>query len=187
MPIPLDQPTAAGPPAVKFNEIGSYIDVGIVLVEQVQSRDYDTGDPEMWADGNPKLHPRITGLVIAQQGATVGKDDDARTVDLGDIVAIYAQGGRWFPYRDALKQHGTVNVGDVMRWKFESTKPARNPRHAPLKVFDCQLRAPRGDDGDLVTRCEAAHHEMRSRVVVDTAPATSNGGNGLYDDAEVPF
>ena len=33
MPIPLDTPGSSGPPAVKFAEVGSYVDVGIVKID----------------------------------------------------------------------------------------------------------------------------------------------------------
>lgn len=177
MAITVDTPSAGGPPAVKFGDVGDYVDVGIVNVEDVQSRNYDTGDPEFWGDGNPKMHPRITGIVIGHKGATVGKDDEERAVEAGEIVTIYAQGGRLYAWREAKKAHGAVKVGDVLRWKFDRTEPARNPRHAPRKVFVGTLRSPRGDDGDLVQRCEAAYHDRAERVPVDA------GGNAV----EEPF
>jgi hypothetical protein len=173
MPIPLDTPGSSGPPAVKFDDVGSYVDIGIVKVDEVQSRDYETGDPEVWDNGDPRMHPRITGIVIAHNGATVGKDDDIRPVEVGELVSIYAQGSRWFTYRDARKEHGTVNCGDVMRWKFETTETPKNPkfRGNPRKVFVAKIRAAEGKDGDLVARCEAAYYEQRDRVTVDVAPA----------------
>jgi len=171
MPITVDEPTTGGPPAVKFRDLGAYVVVGIVDVESVQSRDYDTGDLEFWNDGNPKMHPRITGLVVSAEGATVGKDDDERAVEPGDVVSIYAQGSRLFTYRDAVKTHGAVSVGDVMRWKFDHTTPTKNPRHNPVKVFTAELRKPEGKDGDLSSRCEAEHFDRKKRPTVDAAPA----------------
>jgi hypothetical protein len=175
MSIPLDTPTTGGPPAVRLGDIGSYIDVGIVNVEDVQSRNFDTGEPEVWDDGKPKMHPRITGLVITSQGMTVGKDTEERDPQPGELVSIYAQGGRLYPWRDAKKAHGTVHVGDVLRWKFETTEAPRNPkfRGNPRKVIAATLRAPRGDDGDLVARCEDAHHNLRTRVTVDNDTSSS--------------
>lgn len=187
MSIPLDQPTGSGVPAIKFGDIGSYADLGIVSVEQVQSRNYDTGEPELWPDGGTKTHPRITAIIIKAEGATIGKDDDEHAVAPGDLVALYAQGSRWFAYRDAVKEHGTVSVGDVMRWKFDRTEPARNARHAPRKVFEAKIRAPRGDDGDLMARCEAAHFELKNRTPVDTG-AGGGGGSGYQPMGdEAPF
>ena len=169
MPIQVDTPTASGPPAVKFGDVGSYVNIGIVNVEEVQSRDYDTGDAEVWPDGKPKMHPRITGIVVAAKDVQVGPRGEERPVEVGELVSIYAQGGRIYTYREAKKAHGNVEVGDVMQWKFDREEPARNPRHAPRKVFEAKLRHPNGEDGDLAKRCEKAYYELASRPTVDAA------------------
>jgi hypothetical protein len=167
MGIPIDEPTTAGPPAVKLGQPGSYIDIGIVNVEEVQSRDFDSGDLEFWPDGKPKMHPRITGLTIQSDGMTVG--DEERPIEPGELVSVYAQGGRIFAWRDAKKEHGTVQVGDVLRWKFDHTEDPKNPRFKgnPRKVITAKLRSPKGEDGDLVKRCEEAYYARANRPTVD--------------------
>ena len=166
MGIQLEQPAAPGLPGPKFAEPGGYVDVGIIDVETVQSRDYDTGDPKKWDDGTPVSHPRITGVVLAAQGARTGRDDDERDIAVGETIQIHADGGRIYTWRDAIKEHGPVEVGDVLRWKFDRTEAPRNRMHNPRKVFVAQLRKARGDDGDLVARCEALYHERRKGIVL---------------------
>lgn len=173
MPITVDTPSEGGPPALKFGDVGSYADVGIVNVEDVQTRDYDTGDLEFWDDGKPKMSPRITGLIIAGTGAFTGTDDQQTPVEPGQIVTIYAQDARYFAWRDAKKEHGAVTVGDVLRWKFDRTQAPTNPKFKgnPRKVFKAKLRHPRDEDGDLVARCEEAYHARSQRTPVDSPTA----------------
>jgi hypothetical protein len=180
MAIEVDSAGTAGPPAIKFPEIGSYATLGIVDVRMVPSRDYDTGELATWDDGSPKEHPYIIGLVTASNGATVGKDDDERPVVVGELVSIHAEGGRWYPYRDAKREFAKendgagVSVGSVLSWKFDSEEPPKNKRHNPQKVYLAKLRKATGDDGDLVARCEAAYYEQRKPIALDDAPAPSS-------------
>lgn len=191
MAIPLSSPTSSGPPAVSFKEAapGDQVVLGIVNVEDVQSRDFDTGDLEFWNDGNPKMHPRITGLVVsATDGVRVGSDDEARPVEVGEVVSIYAQSGRIYTWREAHKAHGTANVGDVLLWRFDREEEPRNKRPGmnKQKVFVAKLRGPDASkDGDLLDRCEATYYELRDRVTVapaPAAPAPSAPAGGDIDD-----
>lgn len=188
MGIALETPGAGGPPAVKFGDIGDYVVVGIVNVEQVQSRDYDSGDLEFWSDGKPKMHPRITGLVVAEQGATTGKEGEEQPIEIGQLISIYAQGSRIYTWRDAVKEHGQIEVGDVLRWKFDRTEAPRNPRFRanPVKVFTAELRKPSGKDGDLLERCEVAYHDKRERIPVDAPSGGGRAPDPIYGDEE-PF
>lgn len=190
MPIQLDTPGAAGPPAIKLGAIGDYVDLAVVDIDEVRSRDAKTGDPLSWDDGTPRMHKRLTLLVVnASRGGIVGPRGEEQPVEDGTLVTLHAEGSRWFAYRDAVAEHGTVNVGDVMRWKWAGEKPAQTRGFNPSKVYECKLRAPRGDDGDLVARCEAAHFENRKRTPVDQ-PAPAAAGRApsrpAYDDDE-PF
>ncbi len=186
MGITLDTPGTGGPPALKFGDVGSYATLGIVNVEEGQSRNYDTGDPEFWDAGKPKMHPRITAIVVDHAGASVGKDDEERPVEVGELVSLYVQGSRIYTWREAKKEHGAVEVGDVMRWTFDRTDAPRNPRFKgnPVKVFVAKLRKPASKDGDLLERCEAAYYQLRDRVALEPAGAPAPGPS--YGDEE-PF
>lgn len=186
MGITVDTPGTGGPPALKFGDVGDYVTLGIVNVEDVQSRDYDTRELEFWDNGDPKTHPRITGLVINHKGALIGTDDDQRPVEVGEVVSLYAHGSRFYTWRDAKKGHGPVDVGDVVRWTFDHTEAPRNPRFKgnPVKVFVAKLRKAEAKDGDLVERCEAAYWSLKERVPVDAVGATPWAP--VYGDEE-PF
>jgi hypothetical protein len=43
------------PAAVKFTDPGDFVQGTVLEVVQVQARNFDTGDPEFWDDGSPKL------------------------------------------------------------------------------------------------------------------------------------
>jgi hypothetical protein len=184
MTIALDSGTAAGSPAIKFANVGDNAVLGIANVEERQSRDFDSGDLLTWDDGTPRMHPVITAIVVTAQGGYTGSDDDPSGVQPGDVVTIHAEGGRWYAYRDARKEHGTVNVGDVMKWTFESEEPPKKRGHKPRKVYVAELRGPNASDGDLTDRCVALYHSLKERPAVDAAGGST--GSDPFGDEE-PF
>ena len=170
MSITLDTPASSGPPSVKFDNVGDYVTVGIVNVEEYQQRNYDTGEPEVWSDGNPKMGKRSTGLVIDAGNALVGPKGDTRPVETGELVTFHAEGSRHFTWTEAVKAAGSVEVGDVMKWRLDRTEPASNPRYNDRKVYAAVIRKPKAEDGDLADRCVAAYQEMAKRPSLDAGP-----------------
>lgn len=186
MTIALDAGTSAGHPAIKFGDVGDHATLGIANVEDRPSRDFDTGDPLTWDDGTPRTHPVITAIVIAaSEGAYTGTDDDRSTVKTGDVVTIHAEGSRWYAYRDARKARGTVTLGDVMKWTFDSEEPPKKRGHKPRKVYVAAIRPAKATDGDLTDRCHALYQELKERPTVDVAPAAAR--SPFEDDLEEPF
>tara|TARA_R110000868_G_scaffold316287_1_gene577185 strand:+ start:46 stop:585 length:540 start_codon:yes stop_codon:yes gene_type:complete len=175
--MPLDTPTTSGPPAAYFPAEGDAIVVGIVDIGTYQQTDYDTGEPKKWPDGGPVEGKVITGLVISTSGTTcAGGEKASAPVAAGDIVTFWCEGGKHFTYKDALKAHGPIDRGDVMQWKRDADKPAKNARHNPQKVYTAKIRAPKADDGDIVARCEKAHRDLANVKALD-APAGPVGGD----------
>lgn len=170
MSITLDTPASSGPPSVKFDNVGDNVVVGIVNVEEYQQRDYDTNELAYWADGNPKMGKRVTGLVVAANGAVVGPKGDTRPVEVGELVTFHAEGSRHFTWTEAVKAAGSVDVGDVMKWTLDRTEAATNPRYNDRKVYVAQIRKPKPEDGDLADRCVAAYHEAQKRPALDASP-----------------
>jgi len=178
--ITLDAPTSSGPPSPRFDAVGSELVVGIVNVSEYQQRNYDTGDPEVWADGNPKMGKVVTGLVVSSTGVSVKDGDAERPLNPGELVSLWCEGGKHFTYRDALKAYGrAVAPGDVMWWGRSEDKPPKNPRHNPQKVYAAEIRAAEAKDGDLADRCIAKYLELKDRPTVDEAPATT-GSNAPF-------
>lgn len=180
----LDQPTEAGAPSAYFPAVGDSMVVGIVDVGQYHQRDMKTGDPKHWADGTPVMGKVITGMVVSTTGTACsgGERSGAHPVEPGDIVRFFAEGGKHYTYRDAVKAHGAVSVGDVMLWRREEDKPPAQRGHNPGKVYTAKIRKPKPEDGDLVERCQAARRELKAQQV-DAPPATSSAGTpGPFDE-----
>lgn len=73
--IPLSDLSAG--PSIKFEKIGDKVAGRIVRASRQQDRDFDTGAPLSWSDGNPKL---ITVIVLDING---------------EEQTLYARGGRY--------------------------------------------------------------------------------------------
>jgi hypothetical protein len=171
----LDTPTASGPPAAYFPSPDDAIVVGIVDIGEYQQRDYDTGDLKTWPDGGPVMGKVITGLVVSTEGGTeAGNSKGSEPVAPGDLVTFWAEGGKHYTYRDALKEAGEVDVGWVMRWARAADEPAKSTRHNDRKVYVAKIRRPEDRDGDLVARCQTAHDELRRGSRLDAAPVADD-------------
>lgn len=170
--MPLDAPSTSGPPAAYFPNEGDTIVVGIVDIGTYHQRDYDTDELKYWPDGGKVEGKVITGLVVSLDGTTCGGSSKANApIAPGDIVTFWCEGGKFYTYRDALKAHGPINRGDVMLWKRDADKPAKNAKHNPQKVYVAKIRAPKPEDGDLVARCEKAARELAAAKALDAPPA----------------
>lgn len=165
----LDTPTQAGPPSAYFPNVGDSIVVGIVDVATYQQKDYDSGAPLTWPDGNPRIGKVVTGLVVTTSGAVGGGEKNNTPVGPGDLVTFWCEGSKWYTYDAALREAGGVDRGHVMRWARVADKPPTNPRHNPAKQYEAKIRPPKPEDGDLVARCIAAFNE-RQRTQLDVAP-----------------
>jgi hypothetical protein len=182
--ITLDTPTTGGPPAVKFPEVGTSVVVGIVNVDEYHQHNID-GVAQTWSDGTPKMGKRVTGLVVASEGAVVGGERGDQPVQPGDLVTFYCEGGRHYTWRDAVAEAGGVNVGDVMRWAFDHEEPAKQRGFNPRKVYVAKIRRPEERDGDLADRCVAAYHEAQARPALDAPQPTAP--QAAQDDLSSPF
>ena len=177
----LDEPTSSGPPSAYFPAVGDAVVVGIVDVGTYQQRDYDTGELKTWPDGGKVEGKVVTGLVISHEGTTAkGGQRNSQPIEAGDLVTFWCEGGKHYTYRDALAQHGAVDVGDVMLWKREADKPPTNPRHNPAKQYVARIRKPKPDDGDVVDRCQKARNELKA-ARIDEAPADPVYASASYD------
>ena len=165
--IALDTPGSSGPPSIKFDKPGAWAVVGIVDVNDYQQRDLATGDLKTWADGKPMMGKVVTALVVSQDGTYTGRDDDRESVEPGQLVSIWCEKGKHYTWRDAKKAHGTVNVGDVMKWERGADEPPKKAGFNPGKTYKAVIRTPEARDGDIVERCVAARLAQSSRPTVD--------------------
>jgi hypothetical protein len=179
--MPLDQPTPSGPPAAYFPAVGDSIVVGIVDVGEYQQRDYDTNEPKTWPDGGKVMGKVVTGLVVSTTGTTSSGSERANgPVTEGDLVTFWCEGGKFFTYRDALAEAGSIDIGDVMLWTRDADEAPSNPRHNARKVYSAKIRRPEARDGDLVERCTAKHRELKAHRLDQSEepfPATAGASN----------
>lgn len=181
--ITLDAGTgSSGPPSATLTTPGAKVVVGIVNVSDYQQRDYDSGDLLTWDDGKPKMGKVLTGLVVSATDTLAGSETDGSPAQPGDLVSFWCERGRWFTYRDAVKNAGGINVGDVMLWERVEDEPPKKKGAYPMKVYRAVIRRPEAKDGDLADRCVAAYHELKDRPTLDAPTA----GASTFEDEE-PF
>lgn len=172
--IQLDAPGTGGPPSIKFPSVGDSVIVGIVDVSDYQQRTID-GTPKTWDNGNPMMGKRVTGLVIESKNATIKEDDDDRPVEPGDLVSFYCEGSRFFTWRDALKEHGAVVVGDVMQWTFARTEKASKKSYNDRKIYEASIRHAKMEDGDIKSLCVQAYAQIHNIAGLDSSSDEGEG------------
>lgn len=121
--------------------VGTVVAGTITKVDTLQVRNYETGDPEFWAEGEPKMQMRIV--------VNTGVLDPSIDGDTGER-AIYVKW--WGDQRNALleavRQAGakSIDEGGKFAAKFLSTKPTESKnnrgRLADAKVFGYQYQPP---------------------------------------------
>jgi len=178
--ITLDQPNT-GVPAIKFPNVGDGVTVGIVDVQQYQQRTMG-GELKTWDNGDPMMGKRVTGLVVAAKNATLKDNDEDRLVVEGDLVSFYIEGSRHFTWKDALKDHGPVNVGDIMDWKFDRTEPAAKKGYNDRKIYVAEIRTPTLAEMEVKQKCIEAYQELHAaNVVVDSGGGDDDEGDSPYE------
>lgn len=96
--------------------------------EMVQARDYESGEPAFWNDGNPKMTV-VTGVIDVATG-------EEKSLWAAKPSALYRALG------DAQRAAGSlISVGDTLVVTFSGEKPnEKNPRLNPQKLYTVQLQ-----------------------------------------------
>lgn len=122
-------------PSVSFAEapVGTVVS-GVVTqtAKLVQSRDYMTGEPATWPDGNPKM-AAVLHLTV---------DGEERALWAGKPSALFNA------IREAQQAVGSrIEVGDTVAVKFTGEKKdPDNPRKNPQKLYAVKItKAPKAD------------------------------------------
>lgn len=103
---------------------GKVIEAPVLL----QSRDFDSGNPAFWPDGNPKMS------VVTKLALTSGEE---RGLWAAKPSAMYNAIG------EAQKAAGAlIAVGGTLSITFVGTKPAENARLSPQKLYAVTYVAP---------------------------------------------
>lgn len=100
----------------------------------VQSRDYETGDPAFWPDGNPKMSAVLKGTV----------DGEERSVWAAKPSALFAA------IAAAQKTAGQqIAPGGTLVITYTGDKPnAKNPRLNPAKQYSATYTPPNAFAGE---------------------------------------
>jgi hypothetical protein len=174
MGTPLGGSTATFVPGVKLRTIGTYVDIAAVDLKQVPWKDFVTKEVKIGDDGKPRTQDLVTGLVIGGTGVIVA-DDTERVVAPDELVSIYFAGHhRWEFIQAQKKLEGGLQVGDVIRIKYDRDEPSRAGN--PKKVWSVQIRHPKSEEAARTAKCEEARRQG-SATPLD---------NGSVDDNE-PF
>lgn len=156
----LTQPasTGSGHPSVSFTEMGQGVQLAVAKVDRVQSRDYDTGEPKTYSDGNPMMETKVTGIVVAGNAQVLVKNDAGevvygpdgkkqyRPVAPGETVCTYYKGQVEKAY-NAVKGQLT-SVGMLLGDTHDSVQPPKNPQHNPTKLHSFSV-APNPDPASI--------------------------------------
>jgi hypothetical protein len=132
----LDDPFAVSTPGLSFADAEpghSYTGTVVGAPELVQQRDYTTGDPATWPDGNPKMAVVITLDVAGEMRSLWCPKPSAMFQAVGD--AQRRAGAR-------IADGGTLTV------TFTGTVPSKKgARYNPQKLYSATYRSPNGGGG----------------------------------------
>ena len=117
-----------GAPSFKFDAPGATVK-GVVLAKaSVQQRDFATGNPKFYDDGNPMMQLAIT-IQTDLRDASIDDDDGERRV--------FAKGAMLVAIRDAVKKAGlqTLSVGDELAVKYTKDGKAERGMNPPKEYL----------------------------------------------------
>lgn len=107
----------------KFENVGDTV-VGIIdKIDEVQEKDYDTGDPVTWPDGRPRM---IYVLEV-------------RDTTSGEVKALWARGNMITAIREASREVGHGPLGHLLKLKYHEDGKPSNPRFKPPKLFKAKI------------------------------------------------
>lgn len=157
IPSLADLLTSSSAPALSFKDakVGDSFTGIITHAETAQVRDYETGNPKFWDDGNPQIQVVVT--------LATDYRDPAREDDTGERKA-YLPGQKLAALKAALKEAGrtTLEKGDIFTITYVGTKPASNKKYNDVKLYGIEIK--QGKSNPDVDKLLAA-----------PAPAAANG------------
>lgn len=124
---------AGGVPSCTWPEIGTRYTGTVVDFRVEQARDFDTGKPKFWDDGNPVKQLVVT---IQTDERDPSKDDD------DGLRALYCRGQLLKAVREAVRPHGGIAQGGRIGVKFVSEGDRPKPHLNPPKQFKVEYAPP---------------------------------------------
>lgn len=128
LPDPNSLLTGKSVPSISFKDakVGDSFTGVITDLETAQVRNYETGDPEFWEDGNPKLQIVVT---LATEYGDGAEDDGERKV--------YLFGQKLQAAKVAMKEAGIEKLekGFQFTIAFVGEKPSSNKKYNNIKLY----------------------------------------------------
>lgn len=136
LPDPNDLLGTRSIPSISFKDakIGDSFTGSITDLRTVQVRSYDTGEPEFWDDGKPKLQIEVT---LATDYLDPDLDDDDGT------RRVYLFGQKLAAAKQEMKAKGFSKLEKGMQFtiSFVGEKPASNKKYNNVKLYGIELGA----------------------------------------------
>lgn len=150
-----------GAPSAKFPTIGTLVKGTVTDLRVEQQRDFGTGDPKFYKDGNPMLQLVVT-LATDERDPAIEDDDGHRR--------LFVKGQMKAAVQTAVKATNTrLEPGGVLAVKYVSDKPT--DKGAPAKQYVAQYQPAAHDQSavdDLLGTSSAATPTSSSAVTADS-------------------
>lgn len=130
LPDPNDLLSSKSVPSVSFKDakVGDSFTGTITNLETAQVRNYDSGEPEFWDDGKPKLQIVVT-LKTDYIDPELEGDDGTRKV--------YLAGQKLTAAKQAMKEAGIQKLEKGFKFtiSYVGTKPSSNKKYNDVKLY----------------------------------------------------
>ena len=128
LPDPNDLLSGKSVPSISFKDakVGDAYTGIITDLETAQVRNYETGDPEFWEDGNPKLQIVVT--LATEYGDNVEDDGERK---------VYLFGQKLQAAKAAMKEANVTKLekGFTFTITFAGEKPSSNKKYNNVKLY----------------------------------------------------
>lgn len=174
-PQSLDEITESSGPKSAFTKdspIGSEVTGSILNAYRAQVRDYTSGKPAFWDDGNPKEQL----VIVLQTFDTTDPDDNG---ERGVYVKIWnPHKGRLFDAVNAAgvsKLSEALRPGNVLTAKYVGQEPNPNPRMSPTKIYQYKIEVYNRELDDIKTS-NTINNDTLTQTPTPTGENTNNQG-----------
>jgi hypothetical protein len=130
---------SGGVRSASFKQIGDSVTGFILRPPEVQQiRNFDSGQPEYWPDGKPKM--QIRAVLMTEER------DPADPEDSGER-AVYIRANVQRAVAQAVRQSGAkgLEVGGKLMVKYTGDGKASKRGFNPPKLYEAKYRAPTGE------------------------------------------
>lgn len=136
LPDPNDLLGTRSIPSISFKDakVGEGFTGTITDLRTVQVRSYDSGEPEFWDDGKPKLQIEVT-LATDYLNPELEGDDGTRRV--------YLFGQKLAAAKQEMKNKGFSKLEKSMKFTISwvGEKPSSNKKYNNIKLYEIELDA----------------------------------------------